>query len=239
MTKGSGRSRERAVGHSRFVSLMKVVLPSLALLLGVLVVLWPRLQNTASDLFSLGFSGLGGQSVEAQRLVNARYHGTDSANQPFMVTAELAEETEAGSGKVRLNSPKADLTLRDGAWVMMAARQGLYSQDSQDLVLSGGVDVFHDEGHEMHTPSVTLNLRAGTAIGREGVSAQGPLGALTAEGFVYERDAGRVEFTGQTRLLLRPEATRDGLAAQGTAPSGPAARSQDPSPNPAPQEDPR
>ncbi|MGC2854765.1 LPS export ABC transporter periplasmic protein LptC [Novispirillum sp. DQ9] len=198
---------DRGVGrYSRFVNMMKVALPALALLLTVVVVVWPRLENTASDLFSVSFSGLSGGMVESQRLVNARYHGTDSDNRPFMVTADLAEETAAGSRVVRLTHPKADLTLRDGAWVMMGADTGLYYQERGELELQGGVDLFHDLGYEMHTPSVILNMRQGTAVGKEPVTAQGPTGSLTAEGFTYDRAAGRVEFTGRARLLMRPEA---------------------------------
>lgn len=211
MTSPRARLPDRRVGrYSRFVNLMKVALPALALLLTLMVVAWPRLQNTASDLFAVSFGTLSGGSVGSQRLVNARYHGTDADNQPFMVTADLAEETEPGSRVVRLTNPKADMTSSDGAWMMMAARTGQYSQDKGDLTLSGGVDLFHDDGYELHTPSATLNLRAGTATGTEPVNAQGPLGSLTAEGFTYDRDAGRVEFTGRARLLLRPDAAPPG-----------------------------
>lgn len=200
---GPGSLARRVGRYSRFVNLMKVLLPAVALLLAVTVIAWPRLQNTAEDLFAVSFGDLGGRNVESQRLVNARYHGTDAENRPFMVTADLAEETAPGSRVVRLTHPKADMTLRDGAWLMMGADSGLYHQEGGALDLLGGVDLFHDQGYEMHTPSVTLDLRAGTAIGREPVTAQGPLGSLSAEGFVYDRSAGRVEFTGKARLLLR------------------------------------
>ncbi|MFA7430287.1 MAG: LPS export ABC transporter periplasmic protein LptC [Rhodospirillaceae bacterium] len=205
---GANGQPERRVGrYSRFVNLMKVALPALALLLTLLVIAWPRLQSTTSDLFAVSFGTLSGRNIDSQRLVNARYHGTDSDNQPFMVTADLAEETAPGSRVVRLTSPKADLTFDDGSWVMMTARTGQYMQDTNDLDLSGGVDLFHDEGYEMHTPAMTVNLRAGTVTGTQPVTAQGPLGSLTAEGFTYDRDAGRVEFTGRAKVLMRPGAT--------------------------------
>jgi lipopolysaccharide export system protein LptC len=209
----TGQPERRSGRYSRFVSLMKVALPALALVLTLLVIAWPRLQNTATDLFAVSFGSLSGSSVDSQRLVNARYHGTDSDNQPFMVTADLAEETTPGSRIVRLTSPKADLTFEDGSWVMMTARTGQYAQDKNDLTLSGGVDLFHDEGYEMHTPSMTVNLRAGTVTGTQTVTAQGPLGSLTAEGFTYDRDAGRVEFTGRAKLLMRPGAPTPGKRA--------------------------
>lgn len=203
---GGGPAEYRVGRYSRFVNMMKVALPALALLLTITVIAWPHLQNTAKDLFAVSFSDMKGRSVESQRLVNARYHGTDGDNRPFMVTADLAEETEPGSRVVRLSHPKADITLQDGAWVMMGADTGLYHQEGGNLELLGGVDLFHDQGYEIHTPSVILDLRAGTAVGREPVTAQGPLGSLSAEGFIYDRTAGRVEFTGKARLLFRPEA---------------------------------
>lgn len=207
------RARSATGRYSRFVSLMKMALPAAAVLLAVLVVLWPQMQKATTDLLSLGFSDLRGPAGQTQRLINPRYHGVDGGNKPFTITADLAEETESGSGAVRLTNPKADMTLDDGAWIMVGARRGLYHQDSTVMDLSGGVDVFHDSGYELHTDAATVNPRQGTASSTTPVAGQGPLGTLAAEGFTYDRAAGRLVFTGRAHLTIRPGASLPEAAA--------------------------
>lgn len=195
-------------GYSRFVALMKLALPLVALVLVMLVVLWPQLQERAADMFTVGFADLDGRMAESQRLVNARYYGTDAEDQPFTITADLATETAPGSRVVRLDNPKADIALNEGAWIMLGAAEGLYHQETTVLELAGGVDVFHDAGYELHTSSVTVDMTAGTARGMEPVAGQGPFGELAAEGFRLSRDGRTVVFTGKARVLLHPTAVQ-------------------------------
>lgn len=196
----------RAPSHryTRFVSLMKVALPAVAVALVGAVALWPQLQDIGEDGFSISFADVGRDAAGAQRLVNARYYGTDADDQPFTITADLAEETAPGSERLRLDNPKADITLNDGAWIMLGADKGLYSQDQETLDLSGTVNLFHDAGYELHTTAATIHMAEGRAVGDAPVRGQGPFGELTAEGFRLTDTGRRVEFTGRARLLLRP-----------------------------------
>lgn len=201
-------------GHySRFVSLMKVGLAVTALVMTALVVLWPHLQGAAEDLITIGFADLRERVSPTQRMVNARYQGADAGGRPYAVTAAVAEETAPGSPLVSLETPKADMILRDGAWVMAAGNAGLYDQTSGDIDLWGGVDVFHDGGFEMHTERIVVNPTAGTARSTVPTKAQGPVGIITAEGFTYDHEAGRMVFTGRARMILHPNA---GAARVGT-----------------------
>ncbi len=77
-------------------------------------------------------------------------------------------------------------------------------KDNEVLHLDGEVDLFHDTGFEMHTPSATVDLKNGTAAGDQPVRGHGPTGALNAAGFRILDGGKRILFTGKARLVLSP-----------------------------------
>lgn len=202
----AARGRAMRAGYSRLVAMLKVALPSLAVVLVTLVVVWPQLQGGGDDAFPLSFAEIGQEAMQSQRLVGARYQSTDDSDQPFTVTADLAEETEPGSGLVRLQHPKADITLNDGVWMLLDAREGLFQQEQETLQLSGGVDLFHDGGYELHTERLSLDVAAGTAASDDPVAGQGPLGTLQSQGLRISDGGKTVIFTGAAKLVLNPDA---------------------------------
>ena len=192
---------------SRHVAFLKVTLPLIALVLLGLVLAWPRL-NPDTREFRLG-AGNSSSTVdaEASRMIRPRYVGTDETNQPFTVVADTA--THAGSAdRILLDRPKADVTLKDGSWVAVNAREGLYDRIHQTLALRTDVTVFHDAGYEFHTEAADIDLHAGTAKGAVAVEGQGPFGHLKAEGFQILDKGSRILFIGKSKLELRPEAAR-------------------------------
>jgi lipopolysaccharide export system protein LptC len=201
------RLRHAGKRYSRFVWLMKVVLPSIAVVLVVLVVAWPQFRGVREGFrieiakLKLPFSG-------GQHLAHARFTGVDRRNRPFTVTADSAVQAEGQPDVVDLARPKADITLADGAWVAATAAQGTYLKHDEVLRLEGQVDLFHDTGFEMHTPSATVDLKNGTAAGDAPVEGHGPSGALNASGFRIFDGGKRILFTGKARLVLTPEAER-------------------------------
>lgn len=207
-----------ALRYSRFVSMMKVVLPAVAVVLVAAVALWPQLRDMGEDGFALSFADIGREIGRTQRLVNARYYSTDADDQPYTITADVAEETEPGSPLLRLDNPKADITLEDGAWVMLGANNGLYSQADGLLDLTGEVNLFHDAGYEMHTSAATLDVEAGEAHGDRPVRGQGPFGELEAEGFRLTDAGKRIYFTGKARLLLHPSSGKTPQQSRAAAP---------------------
>lgn len=201
----AGEIKSRDPGYTRFVGLMKITLPAVAALVLGLVLVWPQIVDKG-EKFRVSFSNISAKDVDTLSMVNARYFGTDKDNQPFSVTADTANEASKGAKAVELESPKADITTRDGQWLVLSADNGLYSQPSSTLDLLGNVNLFHDKGYEIHTPSAQADLKMGTASGDDPVRGQGPFGALTSDGFrLYDKGA-RIVFTGRTHLILDPSA---------------------------------
>jgi lipopolysaccharide export system protein LptC len=82
------------------------------------------------------------------------------------------------------------------------AKQGAYHRDLETLQLAGGVDLVHDQGYEIRTPSANVDLTTKTAEGNEPVAAKGPFGELSSQGFRVTERGAIIEFTGKSRLVL-------------------------------------
>lgn len=209
----TGRRYSMSDGYGLFVSVMKVLLPAAAAIFIMLLMAWPELTPDKEGL-DLDLSELTVDQPEGMTMLNARFAGIDSRNQPFLVTADVANQAEDAKSIIALELPKADITLEDGTWIALSARDGLYDRDQQTVALVGDVSFFHDEGFELHTKAASFDLDAGTAMGRETVTGQGVFGQIEATGFDSFEQGDRIIFTGPTRLLLYPDArARDGAEA--------------------------
>lgn len=193
--------RQSVEKYSRFVSTMKILLPSVAGVLLILVVALPQLRNEPEQ-FTAEIERVEGDSGSTLSLVNARYFGTDDSGQPFSVTAEAVRESDTEDELIDLTAPQADITLNDGSWLTVGAERGAYQRETQVLDLTGAVNLFQDQGYELHTDMVTIMLEEGKARSTTPVSSQGPFGQLESQGFELQDKGKTVLFTGPARLVL-------------------------------------
>lgn len=191
--------------YSLFVGVMKVLLPAAAAVFIMLLLAWPEL-TPGKDGVDLDLSELTIDQPEGVTMLNARFSGFDSRNQPFLVTADVASQASDNESVVNLELPKADITLEDGTWVALSARDGLYDREQKTVDLVGQVSFFHDKGFELHTEAAQFDLGKGSATGRETVTGHGVFGQIEATGFDSFDQGDRIIFTGPTRLLLYPDA---------------------------------
>jgi len=206
----SARSENRrsSGGYSRFVSFMKFLLPATALLLIVLVVVWPQL-DFKNQRFGLRFAKLQATEGDVPAMVNARFVGSDRKEQRYTITADLARNLLFGGKSVELEMPKADITARDGSWIVLTANSGVYDQDSKKLGLEGSVKLFHDAGYEFNTKAAQIDLGLGNAESNFPVRGQGPFGQLEAQGFRLENKGQTIYFTGKSKLVIFPKLAQE------------------------------
>jgi len=187
--------------YSRFVQTLKLLLPFLAVILVIMIVIWPHLRAD-SKKFSIGFSNIELSEAKDPSMINARYTGTDNENQPFAVTADIAKRIEGDTQSILLEVPKADITLSDGSWLVLTSENGIYDRPTQYLELDGAVNLFHDSGYEMHTQTAGIDLANGSAEGHNPVVGQGPFGRIESEGFRLIDKGKTIIFTGKTSAKL-------------------------------------
>ncbi|RAU23987.1 LPS export ABC transporter periplasmic protein LptC [Paramagnetospirillum kuznetsovii] len=181
---------------------MKVLLPSLAALLLALVVVWPKLAME-DKRFQIGFANLPSAKVETLAMQNARYFGVDESNRPFAVTSDLAVQEPGNSDLIHLQAPKADFTSSSGANIVVDAVTGLYHQSTKILDLSGGVNLYHDAGYELHTPTAVIDLGHNSGKGFDPVDGHGPQGRIESTGFELAGKGREIIFTGKAHLSLK------------------------------------
>jgi lipopolysaccharide export system protein LptC len=195
------RTQSAGYLYGHFVGFMKVLLPTVATSLLLVVVIWPQL-NEQNKAFEIGFKEIDKSAAENLRMEKARYTGVDRSKRPYSITAEEAEQLDPLSPVIELVQPKADIVMQDGSWIAITAEVGNFNRATQFLELSGTVNLFHDKGYEFRTTSAVLDLRAGDAIGTEPVHGQGPFGNIQAESFIVRNRGERVEFHGKARVII-------------------------------------
>lgn len=187
--------------YGRIVNFLKVLLPTLAVVLISLVVAWPLLDEQVKQLNQALIDAVT-PTPDSMQINNARYAGVDDENQPFTVTAETIRQPNIDEPFIGLSKPKADIMMADESWAALTAADGTYDRELQILTLQGDVSFFHDLGYEFRTQSARVDLQAGGAAGDEPIFGQGPFGLVEAEGFrIYERGS-RVRLLGKSKLLI-------------------------------------
>lgn len=198
-----GAPRRHDMRYSRFVILMKLMLPVVAVVLVGTVWAWPHIQG--KDLsFRIGFSGLAATEAEDPSMVNPRYVGTDKDKQPYSLTADLAKNQPNDDSVIELEMPKGDIALKDGTWLVLTSESGLYQRQTKRLDLIGQVNLFHDTGYEIRTEKAEIDLDAGTAQGNDPVRGQGPFGDLKGEGFRLIERGERIFINGKAKVTMYP-----------------------------------
>ena len=189
---------------SRFVMLMKLLLPAAALAIIGLLLLWPSLLPGRSK-FQIGTTRITTSDIDGLRMENPRYVGVDEESRPFQVSAAVATQDRNDGDVVRLNALKADLLASGQSWVALEAAEGVYHKTEQTIDLSGGVTMFHDQGYEMRSTTAKVDLKTGGITSDEPVQGQGMAGAVQGQGLrMYDRGT-RVVFTGKSRVVLYPK----------------------------------
>ncbi len=189
--------------YSRAVLMGKLALPVVAFGLVAIIALWPYLQKE-EIASTIGFlrGAVGEQGLPT--MVNPRYTGVDKDNQPFAVTADIAHNLVLDTTHVELEMPKADITTNAGSWMVVTAETGVYDKDGKSLDLAGKVNLFYDEGYELNTNELHVDIHARTAESRSPVSGQGPIGDILSEGFRLNNVTRVIVFSGKARLILYP-----------------------------------
>ncbi|MFV3128248.1 LPS export ABC transporter periplasmic protein LptC [Niveispirillum sp. KHB5.9] len=187
---GGGRD---PYAHSKAVRVARVALPAVAGVVLLTIFIWPLFSGSSDK-------SRPGPAQGDLELTQARYLGTDTGDQPFEIRAQRAAQQGGGRSTVDLSVPQADITLKRGTWLSVAADKGKYDQDNQVLALDGTVSFFHGSGYELRTQEAVLDVKKGIAWGNRPVEGQGPMGTVEAGGFRVLDDGDVLVFTGHARL---------------------------------------
>lgn len=196
-----GRRFYDTARYTRFVRYMRVILPLMAMVMIMMLLIWPQLGSEQSFVSQMEAASLDlEKDIRENRLVTARFESADSKGRPFVVEADEASQDYDSPDIIQLKFPRASLTQTDGSRITVQARKGLYRQESEVLALSDEVYFTRSDGSVMKMDSITGSLKKGEAASQDKVTIESPSGTLEAQGLRVEGEGSRIIFKGPVRL---------------------------------------
>ena len=214
-----GRPSGRSDRYSRRVVLLKRLLPIIGVALLALVTIWPRLVPLL-DSVRFGFPVIDLREAHELRMLNPRYAGVDRFNRPYVVTSAVGRQAPDREDLMSLERPRAEMTMHNGALVVVTAATAMYQSQAQLLDLFGDVNLVHENGTRFITNTAHVDVAADTAVGNEPVRGHGPSGDIAAQGFRVVDQGNTIVFTGRSHLLLK--GTKTSVSSPGAPVSLPA-----------------
>jgi lipopolysaccharide export system protein LptC len=208
------------LGYSRFVRIMKVMLPLIASSLIVLVVVYSSGGRDAGRKIAIE-----GQRIDDitndRQLVSPKLTGTDGRGQPFTVTAKGATQAPGKARRMTIDEVTADITMQDKSWVQVGAIKGELDVEGKTLDLTNSINIYSDQGYECHTEAARYDFGSGLLKGDAPIKCQGPMGLFTAKKFEGLRDPRVLRFMGGVQTTYVPTArTGEAAVAAETNPEG-------------------
>ncbi len=188
--------------YSRRVAVLRRLLPVIGVALLLLVAIWPRLVPLLESV-RFGFPVIDLREAHELRMLNPRYAGVDRENRPYVVTSAIGRQASDRDDLMSLERPRAEMTMHNGALVVVTAATAMYQSQAQLLDLFGDVNLVHENGTRFVTNAAHVDVAADSAVGNDPVTGHGPSGDITAQGFRVVDRGNTIVFTGKSNLLLK------------------------------------
>ncbi|CAN5670791.1 hypothetical protein BH23PSE1_BH23PSE1_07170 [soil metagenome] len=190
--------------YSRFVAIMKVGLPLLALvLLAGLFLIPPAEERERGLAFSeADLAALGEGLLVAEPVLT----GMTRADEPFRFTAASVVPDAAPPSRAAISRLAGRIDLAGGPGVDVEAPDADLDLAAQVMALSGRVTVRTTDGYRIVADVVEIDLIAGSVHASGAVDGEGPMGTIAAETMAIvpaETDADRrvISFGNGVRLV--------------------------------------
>jgi lipopolysaccharide export system protein LptC len=191
--------------HDRLVKAAKVALPSAVGVLIAVLAMAP-LDKHGDVSFILDKRKVD-SAAERMRVESARYVGADNRGQKFEITAHSAVQRKTDVPVVDIDGMFARLSLPQGP-LTIAARQGRYDLDAQQVGISGPVEVAGPDGYRLQTRDVTVDLKQRRIASTGRVSGEMKLGHFEAGNLRADLGERTVVLDGGARLKIVQGAVR-------------------------------
>ena len=196
------RKLNRIPAYIRLLSFGKLAIGAMVLILIAAVVVVPFVKSE-DDGVRIALTQVDeATKVTRPIMKNPRYESVDGDGQPFTIRAHEAMQMDESN--VQLNQIKADVSMNNGMWLALTAKQGKLDIDAQKMQLTQQVHLIANNGYELRTEKLNVDMKTSRAYGNQPVSGQGPMGHIKADEFLIEGEASRVLFTDNVKLVIYP-----------------------------------
>ncbi len=200
-------SRAPAIGrivtrYDRYVGVMRILLPAVALVMAVFTFLWPLLHRPATS-FVLNREKMqrGGEEV---RIVGPVYRGTDSLGRLFVLAAREAVQSTPDAPLVVLHDMTARMDFPDDRVARVAAAEGRYEKASGTVRIPGELRFETTDGYALSARDAVIDLRGKTIRSDKPVHGRAPLGEIEAQRFFIDIAARKAVFEDGVRAHTTP-----------------------------------
>ena len=184
--------------YTNFVRSAKVLLGVLVFFLIAVIFIYPILKKNSG--IRIAFAAAEKGVVSPTEMLDANFRGFDADNQRYNISAKTASQVD--EDHVKLGSLKADIYTKDGKWLFMQSNIGILQIKEKMLDLKGDVEFFTDEGYELHTESMLVDIENKIATSHELVKGQGLLGKINAIGAVFNGKNKTANFNSQVFVTV-------------------------------------
>ena len=197
-------SRSAEQRRSRIIRLTKLLLPALSAGLIALLVLIPYIKQEEYDI-TISITKPKANELEKLHVEKSVFDITDKNNQVHHFTAQNIDETAPGSKLVKLTNPEGTMPSENQQWINIKSPTGYFDQNTNDLKLENGVEIFYSEGMNLTAKDLNFNFNTQYGHSNNPISGQGIFGAIQAEGFEYHKKDSLLIFVGKSNITIREE----------------------------------
>jgi len=184
---------------------MRWGLPIFALIMMVVVLAWPELDEQIEAIPEEDILNVQEVNMGGNELLNPRYETTDAQNNPINVRAEKAIQSQNNKDIVRLEIPKANFKTKDGDGIFIEALQGTYDQKNEKLFLQDDVKITHEKNYVLNAKELRINIKSQEAFSKQNVKITSQDTELNAMGLQGNMQEGTLFFEGPATLKINPQ----------------------------------
>jgi len=190
--------------YSRFVRLMKLSLFAIAIALSMVLIIW-TITVPEDRKIEIYLDKIPGNITKDEGMINGRFMGQDSKNNPYIITAKSANPSRLNSNNILLKSIQADLTLEQGNWLTLISPEGTFVKNLQKLNLSKSVFIYMDNGLELNTKAAEIDLANGIILVNNILKINSPYGEVKSDSFRFFKNTKNMLFSGNVQMIIKPE----------------------------------
>ncbi len=213
------RNFVRARRHTILVRALRWSLPSTAA--GIVVLYFLMVLDTTGWVAGMPHVELPRIIPDNLTMDNPRYEGFNKDGGAYVVTAKTAIQDLVNTEHVRLNGINGDLTDAKKSKTNLEALQGEFNTKTNELELSGGIDIVAESGLKAKLSRATILTNDNVIFSKEPVLVEMPSGTIRSSEMRLLNKTHEIAFIGDVVANLVPN--KDKPAEATAAPKKPAA----------------
>ena len=192
--------------YDRFLKIKKITKKSILISIGIflfIVFFWPSFlsQNKFNNLKKSTNTIVNYNKDTSSE--NFNFQGIDEFDQPFYLQAKEYQIIENEKNKFFFIKPKAEINLKEGKWLTMVAKEGIFDLEKQTLELIGDVLFLHSDGQQIDTNSAIIDLKKGKIYGNKKIFLKNETINFSSDGFELNQTGKVFQLLGKSKIKIK------------------------------------